>query len=319
MNTIRMIAIALPVMMLMACGGGGGGGTAAAPTTPTTPQALPDALITDPAAARNLITDSTAPTATVAQAQQTFQSRITDANSLIASSGWLVSPRIPGGATVSTGGGIMIDDFTFEKVTLAEIQMGVEDRFDLTRFNSQYTPIMDHGGVTLAEYQAAGRNGSDVFEYQSYGGWLANNAFSVDMLMINGGTDDESSLLVGISYGEESGSRPTLSATLTNWEGVAVGRKTEDGDLLQGDATISWGPSDPNVVSVVLNLFNLDDSNDFITSMSWAGRNAIPLATDGTFESANEDIKGSFFRSAHEEVGGVFNRDNIIGAFGARR
>ena len=35
MNTIRLIAIALPVMMLMACGGGGGGGSAVA-VTPTT-------------------------------------------------------------------------------------------------------------------------------------------------------------------------------------------------------------------------------------------------------------------------------------------
>ena len=35
MNTIRMIAIALPMTLLLACGGGGGGGgTAAAPTTP---------------------------------------------------------------------------------------------------------------------------------------------------------------------------------------------------------------------------------------------------------------------------------------------
>ena len=37
MNTIRLIAIALPMTLLLACGGGGGGGTAAAPTIPNTP------------------------------------------------------------------------------------------------------------------------------------------------------------------------------------------------------------------------------------------------------------------------------------------
>ncbi len=62
MNTIRLIAIALPMTLLLACGGGGGG-SAAAPTTPNTPtpQTLPDALITDAEAARNRITDPTAP------------------------------------------------------------------------------------------------------------------------------------------------------------------------------------------------------------------------------------------------------------------
>ena len=37
MNTIRMMAIALPMALLMACGGGGGGGTASvSPTIPPT-------------------------------------------------------------------------------------------------------------------------------------------------------------------------------------------------------------------------------------------------------------------------------------------
>ena len=34
---------------------------------------------------------------------------------------------------------------------------------------------------------------------------------------------------------------------------------------------------------------------------------------------AASDIKATFYGPNHEEVGGVFERDNIVGAFGAKR
>ena len=315
MNTIRMIAIALPMTILIACGGGGSNITATPSTGGgNTPQALPTALITDVATARNRITGSTVPTATATQAQQAFQSRVTDADGLIASDGWLVTPGIQG-ATVSTGGGIMIDDFTIE-VTLAEIQVGVEDRFDLTRFNSQYTPVMDNRRVTLAEYRAAGRDGSDVYEYQSYGGWLANSAFSVDMLTINGGTSNEHSLLVGISYGEESGSIPTGTGR-ASWSGPVVGVNTLSRNVIQGTVGIIFDFGDTNIHSITIDsIRNLRDGAT-VGSMVWT---EVPLGNDGTFSSTTEgDIDGAFYGTGHTEVGGTFNRNNIIGAFGATR
>ena len=319
MNTIRLIVIALPVTLLLACGGGGGGGTSTPSTGGgggSTPQVLPTALITDEAAARNLITGSTAPTSTAIQAQQTFQSRITDADRLLASDGWLVTPGIPG-ATVSTGGGIMIDDFTIE-VTLEEVQMGVADWLDLTRFNSRYAPVMDHAGVMLAQYSAAGRNGGDIYEYQSYGGWLTNSAFSVDMLTINGGSDDEYSLLVGISYGEESGSRPTGTGGLGRWTGLMVGVNT--GNILQGDASVEIDFGDTGgarITSIAFqNIVNIN-TGDSVDEMTWR---QIDVGTDGTFSSTTGgDIDGAFYGDGHTEVGGTFNRNNIIGAFGGTR
>ena len=168
MNTIRLIAMALPVTLLLACGGGGGGSSTAAPSTGGggTPQALPAALITDAEAARNLVNDSTTPTATATQVQQTFRSRIMNADTLIASDAYVVSPATPDGATVSTNGNVIINGNT-HRVSLEEIQMGVANWFDLTGFNSRYAPVMDCGGVTLTEYHAARRNGGNVYEYQS--------------------------------------------------------------------------------------------------------------------------------------------------------
>ena len=75
--------------------------------------------------------------------------------------------------------------------------------------------------------QARRSDGSDVFEYQSYGGWLTDSAFSVDLLTINDGSN-ESSLLVGINYGEESGSRPTGTGRAV-WSGLAFGIFNRDG------------------------------------------------------------------------------------------
>ena len=310
-------------MLLMACGGGGGGGgTAAAPTPstggggPTEPQALPTALITDPSATRNFLGNATAPTTTAIQAQQTFQSRITSANTLIASDGWAISSTTPGGATVSTNGNVIINGNT-HRVTLAEIQMGVEDRFDLTRFNSIYAPVMVHRGVTSAEYRAAGRNGSDVFEYQSYGGWFTNSAFSVDILTINGGTDDESSLLVGISYGNATGSRPTGTNAAT-WEGVVVGMNRSNGNVIQGNAEVGISDFTANTINSIAftGMVNLGNGNG-ISSMQWLN---VPIASNGTFSSTTGgDIDGAFFGSGHTEISGTFNRGGYIGAFGGTR
>ena len=336
MNMLRLIAIALPVMLLMACGGGGGGGSATTmnpptdnggggPTGPTEPQALPTALITDPSASRDRIlglTTPTAPTATAAQAQQAFQSRAMDADRLVASDAYVVTPLIAG-ADVSSGGGVMIDGNTIQ-ITFAEIQKGVEDRFDLTRFNSQYEPVMVHQGATLTQYRAAGRDGSDVFEYLSYGGWFTNSAFSVDMLTMNDGSN-ESSLLVGVSYGDATGSRPT-GTIAAQYDGPVVGVEKSSGDVIQGTLNISISGSSlqtsggsPTVTLVEFqNLANINDGTPF-TTMDWL---AIPIATDGTFSSTSQttgDIDGAFFGSGHTEVGGTFNRDGIIGAFGGTR
>ena len=325
MNMIRMIAIALPMTLLLACGGGGGG-TAAAPNTPTTPitptpQALPVALI-DAEAARNRIagddpaSSPTSPTSTAIQTQQTFQSRIMDANTLVASDAYVVSSTTPNGATVSTNGGVIIDGNT-HRVSLEEVQMGVADWFDLTRFNSRYAPVMDHRGVTLAEYRAAGRNGSDVYEYQSYGGWLMESAFSVDMLTINDGPDDESSLLVGISYGDASGSRP--SGLSTSWRGLMVGMSESNGDVIQGEVTVIVTDNSGANIDLIgfSNVININNGSSSSASWNWVN---VTVESDGTFSSTTGgDVDGAFYGTGHTEVGGTFNRNGIIGAFGGTR
>jgi hypothetical protein len=51
--------------------------------------------------------------------------------------------------------------------------------------------------------------------------------------------------------------------------------------------------------------------------MNWQD---IPLAS-GSFQSGSgrNQISGQFYGPNHEEVGGVFERNQVIGAFGAKR
>ena len=323
MNTIRLIAIALPVMLLMACGGGGGG-SAAAPTTPTSstgggptmptgPQALPSALISNVGNARMNFTGATPTTATSTEIQAAFQMEAMDADTLIDSDAFVRSMSFSNGADISAGGGITLGDFTFTS-SLENIRMGIADRFNLERVSSQYSPVMDYRGVTFAQYQAAGRtDDNDVLEYQSYGGWLTNSAFSVDMLTIDHGSREDS-ILIGVSYGDATGSRPTSGST--NWNGVFIGIEKSNGNVIQGNAGIIVDFADSTADVFFDNAANLNQV-EIALAMLWAG---IPINTDGTFSSTtNGDIDGAFYGTGHTEVGGTFNRGGFIGAFGGTK
>ena len=62
--------------------------------------------------------------------------------------------------------------------------------------------------------------------------------------------------------------------------------------------------------------------NTKLDDMHW---NNIPLLGDGTFHDGGQQtgdfatISGAFLGPNHEEVGGVFDRDHIVGAFGAKQ
>ena len=143
------------------------------------------------------------------------------------------------------------------------------------------------------------------------------SAFSVDMLTINDGSDDESSLLVGISYGEESGSRPTGTG-FVDWFGSLVGAYKTSGDIVQGNAQIQVN-LDSNSINLISfsNFRNLSNNTAISTDMIWIN---FPVDANGTFSSTTGgDIDGAFYGTGHTEVGGTFDRDGIIGAFGGTR
>ena len=74
-----------------------------------------------------------------------------------------------------------------------------------------------------------------------------------------------------------------------------------------------------------MNIVNID-TNEMVDNLLW--NSSIPISSDGTFSSTsnqdndgafNANINGVFYGTGHREVGGTFNRDGIIGAFGGTR
>ena len=110
------------------------------------------------------------------------------------------------------------------------------------------------------------------------------------------------------------------------------------GDFISGDVTIAVpalsAGSSPSLNVEISNIVN-DNTGDRRSNMSWDGLElvdgafgyagnvsvadsyGIPIV--GRHEGVAGQVYGQFFGPDHEEIGGLFNRDGIGGAFGARR
>ena len=228
MNTLRLIAIALPVMFLMACGGGGGGTATVTPTTPTpmtmmppgtndpmNPPVnmpptvmLPDYVVT-PATARTH-TGGTAPTSmTETQIVSAIQTRATAADTFEFSDfSGTPSVDITCSNTNKTCSGSVpdADTLTFSLVGIDDLSL-VDDT-GLVGFDSNTQAVMmDHGATIIQSQSAAGQNDGTHLTFQSYGGWLTNTVFGVERLVVTeSGTD--TTRYTSFSFGDASGSKP---------------------------------------------------------------------------------------------------------------
>ncbi|MCY4053299.1 MAG: hypothetical protein OXE98_05395 [Hyphomicrobiales bacterium] len=190
----------------------------------------------------------------------------------------------------------------------------VDDR-DLTGFNQEYNAVMTDTGVTLVQGRAAGRTADGgMRQFQSYSGWLNDSVFAVQIERAEAdGTD--TILLASYSFGDVNtpADNPSGPGSAT-WSGVMVGG-TSERQIVQGDVEVDIDDfSNPDVDVAFSNIRNLVTSAN-IGGMTWPDL----TLTDGAFESTDGSIKGVFYGTTHDEVGGVFDRDNIIGAFGATR
>ena len=82
---------------------------------------------------------------------------------------------------------------------------------------------------------------------------------------------------------------------------------------VEGEARIAIDDFDVPMVDVLFSNIRNQGNGSMLPDMVW---NDLLLAS-GTF--AGSGLTGQFFGPDHEEVGGVFFRDNMSGAFGASR
>ena len=123
------------------------------------------------------------------------------------------------------------------------------------------------------------------------------------------------------SVGKATGTNPTSGSA--TWKGAMVGVSELSEDLLssqvkvQGDATLSIADfMIPEIDIRFTNVFEPHGGNR-LSDMTWQ---RVPL-TGGSFHtgSLTNQISGIFYGPNHEEVGGVFERNMIVGSFGAKR
>ena len=332
MNMIRMMTIAIPMTLLLACGGGGGNAATTSPAEtsetryPNEPVFLPGYAITDFTRARNVATNAGPANMSKTQIVSILRTRAATANTF-EFSGFSETPNSDiACANTSRSCSSYVSGTDYLTFSLADIDdLSLVNDTLLTGFDSQSQAVMttNNGRVTMIQSQSAGRhrNGAGL-SFQTYGGWLTDSVFGVELLRVTEGATP-TDRFASFSFGKASGSNPT--ELMGSWYGVMVGTDTTTGHIVQGNATISLtGGGAVNNGNISFGSITNLDTGASVDSVSARFR-----WTDGVFDSSGITnipgtpgltmLEGSFYGDTNKEVGGIFRTtNNILGAFGAR-
>ena len=208
--------------------------------------------------------------------------------------------------------------------------------YDFSNFN--FTE--NRRGVSLAETPIITTTGEHHLgeeatqtDYKALGGWMEHSFFHIETAHWSY-SDGPTSLEFEISSGgmatntnpsEPPGGVATWSGIMF---GVVAGPSPPDGaSFINGDATITANLRsaflDPRVGVLFSNITN-ENTGVAIEDIVWTDLR-LENGTFSTYSSpfncdfCGRNIVGRFYGPNHEEVGGVFIRDDIVGAFGAKR
>ena len=142
------------------------------------------------------------------------------------------------------------------------------------------------------------------------GAWMESSAFLAASVEVADDEIGDTALAFAVALGDSPGTNPVARGGGT-WTGAMVGSDTHASEIVKGRATIRIRDfSDP---SADVAFTRVRAASGPRNDMTWTGLSI----ENGTF--ANSSIQGTFFGERHTEVAGTFERDRVIGAFGARR
>lgn len=186
---------------------------------------------------------------------------------------------------------------------------------------SAHQAVASHRGVSLAEGRGEGLIANFGVDYNTYGGWLQHSLFAVQPGSYTSGPFEGGTFIISYTAGDAPNTNPEAAGGSGTWSGVMVGADVSQtathGNLIQGDAEITIADfADPQADIAFTQIFDLSTETQR-ADMTWGGIEV----TEGGFVSGADgnSIEGRFYGSNHEEVGGIFERDQVLGAFGAER
>ena len=181
----------------------------------------------------------------------------------------------------------------------------------------------DLGAIRIARRHAGGSDGArGRYQADGYFATMEHAAFGTGFYGYHDWERPDGEIwdfdILGAGFqGDVSGTRPAGGAT---WAGRMVGYQSglEAGEerFVQGDATVRVSLQRHRVDVG----FSSVASVDFRRHLEDFGFDGIRLGSDGTFVGSDGGaVQGAFFGPAHEEVAGMFykNDNKVIGSFGA--
>ena len=163
----------------------------------------------------------------------------------------------------------------------------------------------------------------DDYRVQVYGGWMEDSFFAIQSNDFLDPGYHGLTVVLGYAAGFSPGTNPDLGAAMTaTWNGFMRGVDIDDwpdrGDVMSGDATIVVELDGIGITADVSFTNVLSRLVVRRPDMTWEDL----AVEDGLFEynaGAGDTLTGQFFGAGHGEVGGVFERDRIVGVFGGVR
>lgn len=187
--------------------------------------------------------------------------------------------------------------------------------------DAEYQGIATHRGVSVAQGRGPTTFAGISVDRMGFGGWLEHSFFAAEGGFVTDGPPIAVGALVGYGYsvGDAAGTNPTTGGG--TWSGVMTGFDASPtatrGSPILGDAEISIADlADPVVDVAFTGIRNLATGTS-LADMTWSDLALV----DGDFGAKpgglSSYVEGRFYGPNHEEVGGTFFRDDVIGAFGA--
>lgn len=316
------------VPALVACGGGGGGGGVGASSGASSsssgidPANLPDYWYVSAQEARQAVSGSQAPTRTSSQALREIGAIENAADALLASDLLRIegpSP-IPARIPLTCSGGTCT-----ATVDGRTVSVSLDDPDEGTPY---FQVVMTHNGIPIGQtFDRTDVGTSDQSDTRAYGGWLQYSAFAIEVSYFPGITSEPGTIDVlggSYSYGSSPGTNPVSSMDRTaTWRGAMVGLgygNFHPGEPFHGEAMVTVDFTNMDLDVTFSDIVNLHSPSDTpLNGSQWTWENL--QINNGAFvqgSSANR-IEGRFYGPNHEEVGGIFDRNEMVGAFGARR